>query len=569
VSSARPTPYRHGLKLRLPLRGEMRTLDDVPAGALLPSLAADPMRKRAPVKHTSTPKTRVGVSRVSCHGRVRRSRVQVTDTRRARRLRAKKSCRVCATWGLDIALSMSNAGGVGALLQIADHPTGKTYLPTYDGNGNVVSLLNASSGTIAAVYEYSPYGEPLRAQTYDATIADNPWRFSTKWTDLETGLLYYGHRYYSPSQGRFLGRDPTEEKGGLHLYGFCMNNAVNRYDILGNFTPPTGYSLMESTGVDGGMLDVYYGKDGSVLAYNFVSGGPGSNDDCGIEQDDLEDMLQGLDAEIAADNQQAQIQAAADNHPGGGVILTQNGKPVGVAFSQSFTTAHGNNSTVLGAVGGSVLAVASDAYGVYTVATDLSTGSNAANTPSGGTTAGNGLEVKVNIGFEKGVADKRVVMTYIGNMQSVLDAYSTANNTTAVTITGVPQTNAIANPVGGKWVVGNSANSVAIASITGPGTINVLIASSPTVLPNGNEVGGFTVPGVGAIIGPHPGPFTFAHEVGHVIGYTSTGADSDHAVPTDTGNVMLKYSPTTGAHIDPTYYNLIHDRGTPRKHGPQ
>ena len=42
-----------------------------------------------------------------------------------------------------------------------------------------------------------------------------------------------GHRYYNPSMGRFLGRDPAEEKGGLHLYAFCENNAVNRWDYLG------------------------------------------------------------------------------------------------------------------------------------------------------------------------------------------------------------------------------------------------------------------------------------------------------------------------------------------------
>jgi RHS repeat-associated protein len=44
-----------------------------------------------------------------------------------------------------------------------------------------------------------------------------------------------GQRYYSPSQGRFLGRDPIEEDGGLNLYGFCGNNAINRWDYLGMF----------------------------------------------------------------------------------------------------------------------------------------------------------------------------------------------------------------------------------------------------------------------------------------------------------------------------------------------
>jgi RHS repeat-associated protein len=39
----------------------------------------------------------------------------------------------------------------------------------------------------------------------------NPFMFSTKFYDWETGLYYYGHRYYNPSTGRWLSRDPLEE----------------------------------------------------------------------------------------------------------------------------------------------------------------------------------------------------------------------------------------------------------------------------------------------------------------------------------------------------------------------
>jgi RHS repeat-associated protein len=137
-------------------------------------------------------------------------------------------------WGLDLSRSLSDAGGVGGLLLIHDWPTGKEYQPAYDGNGNVLGLLRRSDASVAASYEYSPSGEFLRLTINDSTIADQPFRFSTKYYDGETGLYDYGHRYYSPSQGRFLGRDPIEEKGGLHLYAFCQNNAINGYDILGN-----------------------------------------------------------------------------------------------------------------------------------------------------------------------------------------------------------------------------------------------------------------------------------------------------------------------------------------------
>jgi RHS repeat-associated protein len=137
------------------------------------------------------------------------------------------------TWGLDLAGSLTTSGGVGALLQIDDIVAGKVLSATYDGNGNVASLVNAS-GNLEATYEYDPSGNLLRCEgTY---AKNNPFRFSTKWQDDETGLINYGVRYYSPCLGRFINRDPIGEKGGLNLYGFCGNDGVNRTDYLGNFS---------------------------------------------------------------------------------------------------------------------------------------------------------------------------------------------------------------------------------------------------------------------------------------------------------------------------------------------
>lgn len=135
------------------------------------------------------------------------------------------------TWGLDLIGSLTASGGVGALMQITDHADGQSYLPGYDGNGNVAVLVRASDGFRAAAYEYGPYGEVLRSEGVYA--AQNVFRFSTKFADLETGLVYYGMRYYDARNGRFINRDPIEERGGLNLYGFCGNDGVNRYDVLG------------------------------------------------------------------------------------------------------------------------------------------------------------------------------------------------------------------------------------------------------------------------------------------------------------------------------------------------
>lgn len=67
----------------------------------------------------------------------------------------------------------------------------------------------------------------------------NPFRFSTKYQDGETDLLFYGYRYYSASTGRWLTRDPLDEKGGKNLYGFVRNDSVGFLDTDGRALGPT------------------------------------------------------------------------------------------------------------------------------------------------------------------------------------------------------------------------------------------------------------------------------------------------------------------------------------------
>jgi RHS repeat-associated protein len=61
----------------------------------------------------------------------------------------------------------------------------------------------------------------------------NPWRFSTKYQDDETGLLYYGYRFYNPTDGRWPSRDPMGERGGVNLYMLLDNAPLSQIDLLG------------------------------------------------------------------------------------------------------------------------------------------------------------------------------------------------------------------------------------------------------------------------------------------------------------------------------------------------
>jgi RHS repeat-associated protein len=144
-------------------------------------------------------------------------------------------------WGIDLSGTFNGAGGVGGLLIFRKVVTGgtETYFPVYDGNGNVMELIKAedagvsgSAGIVVARYEYSAFGQLLRT-TGEPVALENPFRFSSRYQDDQTDLVYYGFRFYSPAVGRWLSRDPLEEAGGINCYVFARNNPVSRYDVLG------------------------------------------------------------------------------------------------------------------------------------------------------------------------------------------------------------------------------------------------------------------------------------------------------------------------------------------------
>jgi RHS repeat-associated protein len=139
-------------------------------------------------------------------------------------------------WGLDLSGTEQGAGGIGGLLwvnlpQASNAQARGSHFVAFDGNGNVAALLNAQTAQTSAEYEYGPFGETIRAT--GPAASENVFRFSAKYTDGESGLIYYGFRYYQPTTGRWLSRDPIGELGGLLLYGFVGNNSVSRGDKWG------------------------------------------------------------------------------------------------------------------------------------------------------------------------------------------------------------------------------------------------------------------------------------------------------------------------------------------------
>jgi uncharacterized protein RhaS with RHS repeats len=105
------------------------------------------------------------------------------------------------SWGLDLSAqagqvnSLESAGGIGGLLAAEDSAgTGtKEFIYFADANGNIGQVVEttagASYGTVAAHYEYAPFGK--RINPASPTEYDQPYRFSSKPFDSETepGLL--------------------------------------------------------------------------------------------------------------------------------------------------------------------------------------------------------------------------------------------------------------------------------------------------------------------------------------------------------------------------------------------
>jgi RHS repeat-associated protein len=118
--------------------------------------------------------------------------------------------------------------------------TGATYTPgvserrgsaTTYGHGGLKdkTAQTASNGVMMATRQYDAFG----MVTNSTGTWKGPFGYSggAGYLEDETGLQLLGHRYYDPSTGRFLTRDPI--KDGRNWYVYCDNNPISRADADG------------------------------------------------------------------------------------------------------------------------------------------------------------------------------------------------------------------------------------------------------------------------------------------------------------------------------------------------
>ncbi len=115
---------------------------------------------------------------------------------------------------------------------------GHLFIPFHDHRGNVVSLVEGTTGAVVETHRYTAYGEET---VYDADgekvdVSENPWRFSGKRLDAEIGLSYFGRRYYDSEVGKWTTPDPLWFEDGPNLYAYVHNSPILYMDPNGLFS---------------------------------------------------------------------------------------------------------------------------------------------------------------------------------------------------------------------------------------------------------------------------------------------------------------------------------------------
>ena len=156
------------------------------------------------------------------------------------------------------AVTAVNTFGAQGLLSRHVISTSASAFYTFDERGNVAQRTDGTGAVLSADL-YDAYGKLLAG----GAVGD-PWGFEAQsgyYTDSETGLILCTHRYYDPSTGRFVTRDPMGYAGGIDLYGYTADDPVNGIDPSGFDPYAQGQKFLVHGQKGNYIIDVPFGQN--------------------------------------------------------------------------------------------------------------------------------------------------------------------------------------------------------------------------------------------------------------------------------------------------------------------
>ena len=148
---------------------------------------------------------------------------------------------------------------------------GQVYRYISDAQGSIIALSD-SAGQIVQRYEYDAYGKTISVQ--DPAFVQ-PYGYTGRERDDESGLYYYRARYYDPAVGRFLQSDPIGLAGGINTYAYVLGDPVNLIDPDGlhaKEVAPSGGGYGGGGGACGGLRGLFSGGSGRTISETLPQG---------------------------------------------------------------------------------------------------------------------------------------------------------------------------------------------------------------------------------------------------------------------------------------------------------
>ncbi|BAY84562.1 YD repeat protein [Calothrix parasitica NIES-267] len=128
---------------------------------------------------------------------------------------------------------------------ISQQRNGETSFYHADALGST-RIITDNAGDIANAYIYNPYGSISK----QAEIVRNSYKYTGEQFDPELQSYYLRARYYDPSTGRFISRDPfegiVERPLSLNKYTYTEGNPINAIDPSGEVALLSYPSLLTS-----------------------------------------------------------------------------------------------------------------------------------------------------------------------------------------------------------------------------------------------------------------------------------------------------------------------------------